>query len=1118
MVKRNIKTSLSEDDGEVLNENGKRLAEEANKENKKRVRTKNLYRQPTANELNRLQETENLFNSNLFRLQVDEILEEVKLTEKTIKRFTEWYNSFKVYLMSIVEDDLEFDLSEKKITKFLKVKLPILEQLSQTKAMFKFHKFKDIDIVGSYAVGSTINANLMVDVQITVPAETYTKNDSINYRYHKKRAAYLAYIASHLQKSDLIDELHYCLFNMSLTKPVLIVKPKGKLSNTLLVRLNLACDDEAYKLHRFSPKRNNLRETWLLQSEKQECSAVGPQTPYYNCSVLSDLTAKINNDFIATTLSNSQNLKQAIILLKIWLKQRKLCVSGHIINMLVCCLVQIKRINNIMSSYQIVRNIWIYLKSSEWDTKGLSLSKSKDAPPMDEFLESFPVVFLDKTGYYNICWQMCKGTYNALRRESELAVEMLDNPKLNSFLQLFMVPVSNLTQFDHIIRFKNIQSLKSSVLERVSKENKLNYGLDELPLVVNSIYSLLSKGLTDRVDLILQLGEADFSWPVKKTLEKAKEGYDEKVSFGLVLNPANAIKIVDKGPQANLPEAEEFRLFWGDKSELRRFADGSHIEACVWDGDTFAQRRSISTQIVDYLMELKYSVQPRDIFHICNQLDSLTARKMAAAEQGEEVSVKVLRVFDELRRDMRALTQLPLEISAVYGTSSVFSYSNPLPPLPSIPDPRAWRKASTCLIKTQKDDKRIFLPSYTEANRAMIELSYSGKWPGDIEAFRCLKAAFHLQISDRIKSQYSLASQAYPTHIDVNKNGLSFRLEIFHPKEVTLLRREVVDGVVKFKESEESVKLQRDTMLLAILRGALHGLHQKHPAFGPTACLFKRWLSSHLLSPTHFPSTLAELVTASVFLQPEPLTPPTQPTVGLFRVLQLLLNTDWATQMIVLDFNGDMTREEITELEQKFSDRSENGPQMCIVTSYDGELPSVWSSSAPSRQVVLRAQALAKATLSYIEKALMEDMSDNILAAFIPSYSGYDVLIHLHANLVPHFNERIDSRPKLNASDDVMGDVIPVLEFNPVEKYLEELQGAYEDFALFFHDSFGGDVIAVLWKPHVKDYRDFQIASANALKPVKVKGETKYEVNIEAIIEDFKLIGDGLVKEVVVNM
>nr|XP_034833632.1 nucleolar protein 6 [Maniola hyperantus] len=1116
MVKRELKNSVSEDDDvlNIVNDNGKRLAEPENKDAPKRIKTKSLYRQPTANELNRLQETENLFNSNLFRLQVEEVLQEVQVKEKTVKRFQDWYNNFKTYLLSIPEDDTEYDLTEKAFEKHLKVKLPVSKDIRKSKVMFRFHKFTDVEIVGSYTLGCSIDSKLIVDLQITVPAETYTKNDSINYKYHVKRAAYLAYLTSYLTKLDSIEEIKYTYLNNCATKPVINVKPGGKLGNHLSVHVNLVCEAEAYKLHRFSPTRNNLRESWLLSLDQQDGTEIGPPTPFYNSSILTDLTAAENQAFLNETFINKENLKQAIVLLKIWVRQRSLQVSGHVISLLVAYLVQVKRINNIMSSYQIIRNVWIYLKSSEWDKNGISFHKGQDTPPIEEFHTHFPIVFLDKTGYYNTCWQMCRGTYDALRRESGLAVDMLDNGKINSFIPLLMTPVTVLMQFDHILRFKNLPKLKESILQRAPKSVRVNYGLDQLALVTDTLHNLLRKGLGERVNLILQIVEAEFSWTVTRTVEKArKDGYVENLSFGFILNPENAINIVDRGPPANLPEAEEFRVFWGDKSELRRFQDGSITEACVWDAATLADRRSISRQIVDYLLQLKYDIPSTDLYHISSQLDSLTARKSADCRQMEETALSVLQAFDELRRDLRALTQLPLDISAVYGISPVFSYCDPFPALGSNPDRNPRRRANASLIKEVPNAR---IPEYTPANRAILELSYSGKWPGDIEAFRCLKAAFHLQIADRLHKQYSLPTHAYDNHVDVLKNGLVFRLHIAHPKEITLLRRAVERGVVRFTESEESVELQCETVLLPRLRGALHGLHQKHPAFGPTVCLFTRWLSCHLLSD-HWPPCVAELLVSAVFTLHAPLLPPTCPTVGFYRVLKLLVSTDWSSQMIVLDFNDDMSREEITELERKFNTRETQTPYMYIVTAYDGDLPSVWSRGLPTKPVVLRTQLVAKATLAYVEKALLVDMEESILPAFIPSLSGYDVLIYLQRNLVPYSSERLDGTPRSLPAVTLAEDVIPVVEFHPVDRYLEELKSAYDDFAVFFHDRYGGDVIAVLWKPDIQELRDLQILNANALKPVSINGETKYKVNIEAIVEDFRILGAGLVRDVVVN-
>ena len=52
------------------------------------------------------------------------------------------------------------------------------------------------------------------------------------------------------------------------------------------------------------------------------------------------------------------------------------------------------------------------------------------------------------------------------------------------------------------------------------------------------------------------------------------------------------------------PQALDFRTFWGEKSELRRFQDGSICEAVVWEASTVCQKRLIPEQIVKHLLKL----------------------------------------------------------------------------------------------------------------------------------------------------------------------------------------------------------------------------------------------------------------------------------------------------------------------------------------------------------------------------------------------------------------------------------------------------------------------------------------------------------------------------------
>lgn len=75
---------------------------------------------PTAEELNKLRETENLFLSNMFRLQIDEMLKEVKPKQSTLDSIKEWFDKFTITLLQ------DMDTSHYKKVYFLSYKCNLL--------------------------------------------------------------------------------------------------------------------------------------------------------------------------------------------------------------------------------------------------------------------------------------------------------------------------------------------------------------------------------------------------------------------------------------------------------------------------------------------------------------------------------------------------------------------------------------------------------------------------------------------------------------------------------------------------------------------------------------------------------------------------------------------------------------------------------------------------------------------------------------------------------------------------------------------------------------------------------------------------------------------------------
>lgn len=64
---------------------------------------------------------------------------------------------------------------------------------------------------------------------------------------------------------------------------------------------------------------------------------------------------------------------------------------------------------------------------------------------------------------------------------------------------------------------------------------------------------------------------------------------------------------------------------------------------------------------------------------------------------------------------------------------------------------------------------------------------------------------------------------------------------------------------------------------------------------------------------------------------------------------------------------------------------------------------------------------------------------------------------------------------------------------------------------LFFHDTFGGDVIGALIKPSALEPKDFKVSNVNCRK---MNSDGKLVLNVSAMLEDFYVLGRGLVRSI----
>ena len=100
----------------------------------------------------------------------------------------------------------------------------------------------------------------------------------------------------------------------------------------------------------------------------------------------------------------------------------------------------------------------------------------------------------------------------------------------------------------------------------------------------------------------------------------------------------------------------------------------------------------------------------------------------------------------------------------------------------------------------------------------------------------------------------------------------------------------------------------------------------------------------------------------------------------------------------------------------------------------------------------------------------------------------------------------------------------------------QDLRRCYEEICYFFHNPHGGDVVGVLWRPEVllqKPLEESSSGVSSGIPPPAMRFEertvgtltgdviedlgkrkTHVEFNVQAFVEDVKILGDGIVEQV----
>ncbi|KAK5871329.1 hypothetical protein PBY51_004214 [Eleginops maclovinus] len=1078
-----------------------------------------LYRPPSAEELNQLKEAESLFHCSLLKMQMEELLKEVALSERKKQQIDSFIQTVTMLIQTVPESpevevsDLSWLSSE--------VKVPFLLVPKATKGKFHMVPPASVDLIGSYPLGTCTKPRIRVDLAVTIPADVLHPKDVVNQRYPRKRALYLAGLAQYLASSSEIGSMRYSCLHGNRLRPVLLLTPPGKDSSSFTVHVHACPPPGFFKPSRFHPQRNNIRTEWYTGLQTSQSEGTEPPTPHYNSSVLGDLLPRPHLQFLSAVGSQCSAFTDGVALLKVWLRQRELdqgtgCFNGFLASMLLAYLLNSHRISNSMTAYQLLRNTLNFLATTDLTVNGISLAKDPDssAPSMADFHNVFQVVFVDPSGHLNMCADMTACTYKQLQHEASVSMQFWDNPTVDGFHGLLMTPKPMIRTSDHVFQLCELVKLQSSCkkLDLLSElmDHSGNYVHTALPFIL----SLLQQGLGQRISLLTHSLSPDPEWSVESEAPKHKA--QPPLCFGLLLRPELAASVLERGPPADSPKSAEFRQLWGSRSELRRFQDGAITEAVLWDGESMCQKRLVPRQIITHLLQLHADIPESAIRYLGALLDDVIKTGSEVPSTGEEESLLVVQSYDDLSRKLWRLEGLPLSVTAVQGAHPALRYTQVFPPVPLKLDYSFFDREKTSRSLMPKEGKPC--PAYITPIKVICHMEGSGKWPHDRLAIRYIRTAFHIRMGELLKKHHNYTCKPCPTHLDVWKDGLVFRIQVAYHREPQVLRESVnAEGLLVVRDSEEAQALEMTTIHKPLLTSTLHGLQQEHPSFGAVCRLAKRWLGAQLFSEDITEDT-ADLLVASLFLQPAPFTPPGSPQVGFLRFLHLLASFDWRNNPLIVNLNNQLAVSDYTEVKNDFLASRESLPVMFIATPKEKK-QSMWTKKGPTVQMLQRVVMVAAESLKLLEHQLMDSNEiQDVRVVMRPPLDAYDVLIHLNPKQVPLLVQAVDPptvtfrRGAVAGSMSQSGGALPVVDYNPVSLYLAELREAFEDLALFFCDPHGGTVIAVLWKPKAFMPTPFKTSQLSA-RSVEVTGdEAKTIPNIDAILEDFQVMGKGLIK------
>ncbi|KAF2144618.1 uncharacterized protein K452DRAFT_245617, partial [Aplosporella prunicola CBS 121167] len=1063
--------------------------------------------------------TGEVYKSNMFKLQVDDLLEQIRpkhgkreaSAEKALRELKAIIEQIPAREAQSIPD------AERNLIKQSKVAVPFPHPRPPKDAKYtlEYAKPAAINAVGSYPLKTQARtgSDLAIDLVVMMPPTLFQDKDYLNYRYFYKRAYYLACIASGVKGAKGHGfKLTFDHLNGNELQPIIVVEGSGgedDLSN-LKYRIHIipVVQDGTFPEDKTLPEKNCIRPK---QTGDAPASTLKP-TPFYNASVRADSQTTAYLKLMHGAVSKNEAYKDACLLGQTWLRQRgfgsRIC-DGGFGNFewaaLVALLLQGGGPGGKplfaagYSSYQLFKGMLQFLASKDLSDQPQLYQAQSIALPKEDGVPAF----FDGPRGLNVLYKMTPWAYQLLRCEAKTTMASLGDSAFDQFDATFVLRADQ-----PLHRYDVIAEIPISAFGVDLTADDRNHKLERS---YGKLYRVLKRGLGDRVKTTSLVLPGEKPWALGSARTSLPR--DAKIQVGFLVDPANVARAVDHGPAAeSKKEAALFRQFWGEKAELRRFRDGSILESLVWSSKD--SDRPIFEQIVLYLLNRHLGKDAADNARFIGEHFS---RLLAGNGQGSsDLFLPFRKAFDILERDIRSLEGMPLSARHVFAADPQLRYA-------SIDVPLALNRRQP-----------------VELANVVIEFEGSGRWPDDLKAIQMTKVAFLLKLGELLQESVD----GITTRVGIENEGLeivnqsfldviypssaAFRLRVHHDREVTLIERRLKDKSLDAATREASAlalaTYRRDFIRIPSHTQALQALCTRLPALSPTIRLLKKWFASHLLS-SHFAPELIELFAVRTFLHSSPWEPPSSAQTGFLRTLSFLARWDWRNEPFIVDLGSEMKTEDVTAINTRYEawrkiDPALNRVVVFAATNLDPD-GTTWTDHAqPPRVVAARMTALAKAASQAVKEQGVDIVPESL---FVSPLTDYDFVLKLRPEFTRTGRNNTAKSGKAQFKNLVLqsdaAEETSLVGFEPVKLFLAELREIYGQAIIFFCEENGGDAIAGLWNPANTARRKWRVRLGYSTVPVAGNDETEVDadVNKEGILSEIARIGGELVQKVEIN-